>query len=916
MNQRQLFLLSPYRPPTSYPVSLSAAEAAAWLNAWAALWHPFALIGAAYPPTAASAYDHSEPVAYAIYALPDGPSLHLTDDWKATAAARQACVIEASDNREQSFAALATALGDRPSVPASIVRSFTGLGFGYLMLETMFDAANHDRLLDVAAFWSDVQAAAAVALSEQPQAAMPHLTAAGSKLQAAREGLSPDGVRLIDILSRTDATTADPWPCTLRPSRPVALVASTRVLRGMASEHPAIFDQLKTAVAEGSVVLCVGVHDDRDDTLLPIESQLWSIRQARQDCQELFGVAPRVFGRMRSEQHPQLPSWLSAAGFHGMLALNLDGATLPVRYSSLIQWPGPDGKAINAFTRDPLPVHEPATFFNLAHHLHDSTGRESSPMFALLHTQPAAAAYDDLLALSELANVFGEWQSLERLLEDSHDAEYVAVASADDFMIDTLDDRVTRRSSPEPVSGFAKHLRQRRIIDSAYTLAALQRSLSAPTQDDHRLLQRIAASEAAMESSADAESPVDLESECAQRLAERLLARSESQQPGWLILNSSGSARRVGLELSAPAPIPVDGPVKSSEFIDGTARVVVEVPGLGYAWIPRGMPGTVLPKPRLRLAEGTTVRNEFIEAEVDPATGAAKAIRDRKHGITRFGQALVWHPGSRMTARSVRVTHAGAVLGEILSEGDILDDEDQFVASFRQRLRAWAGRPALELSIEIQAKLPSTYYPWHSFLGCRFAWRDERAALFRGVNGMNARTDLHRPSSPDYLEIRLGRERSYLFTGGLPFLQKQGGRMVDVILVPPGERESHFELLIAFDREWPMATAYSWMHKLPVLPVDRGPPPAGPTGWLAQCDLPSLLLTSLKPTGPGRAVEARFVETAGYAASADLRFARDPSRAAIVDLNGDEIMTVQRIGDAVPLDCSAHELFTVRLDWD
>src|SRR5207253_10758011 len=132
-------------------------------------------------------------------------------------------------------------------------------------------------------------------------------------------------------------------------------------------------------------------------------------------------------------------------GFTGMLALNLDGATLPSRYSSMIQWPGPDGKALNAFTRDPLPAHEAATFFNLAYHLHDASNRESTPIAALIHTKPAAPSYDDLLALSELAPVFGEWHGLERLLGDSHSAEYVSVPGADEFAVDSLDDRVTRR---------------------------------------------------------------------------------------------------------------------------------------------------------------------------------------------------------------------------------------------------------------------------------------------------------------------------------------------------------------------------------------------------------------------------------------------------------------------------------------
>ena len=42
--------------------------------------------------------------------------------------------------------------------------------------------------------------------------------------------------------------------------------------------------------------------------------------------------------------------------------------------------------------------------------------------------------------------------------------------------------------------------------------------------------------------------------------------------------------------------------------------------------------------------------------------------------------------------------------------------------------------------------------------------------------------------------------------------------------------------------------------------------------------------------GMNRAVLARFVRPAGFAASTEMRFARDPNKVTMVDLNG-EVMT-------------------------
>src|SRR5207247_6148357 len=133
----------------------------------------------------------------------------------------------------------------------------------------------------------------------------------------------------------------------------------------------------------------------------------------------------------------------------------------------------------------------------------------------------------------------------------------------------------------------------------------------------------------------------------------------------------------------------------------------------------------------------------------------------------------------------------------------LLGEGDRVLAHFTQRVRAWVGRPALELRIELTPSEPPTGFPWQNFFGCRFAWRDDRATLYRGVQGMNSLTHAPRPESPDYLQIRFGRERSFIFTGGLPYLQKQGGRMVDVVLAPAGETATVFELLIALDRDYP-----------------------------------------------------------------------------------------------------------------
>src|SRR5262249_31366136 len=115
-------------------------------------------------------------------------------------------------------------------------------------------------------------------------------------------------------------------------------------------------------------------------------------------------------------------------------------------------------------------------------------------------------------------------------------------------------------------------------------------------------------------------------------LADRLLARATGEQPGYLILNPCSFTRRVALELDGAAtPLPIADPVKACQLDGDKLRAVVEVPALGFAWIPREGPrGTLPPAMRMRLADERCVRNEFFEAEVDPATGGLRGIRDHR----------------------------------------------------------------------------------------------------------------------------------------------------------------------------------------------------------------------------------------------------------------------------------------------
>ncbi|HTK76138.1 MAG TPA: hypothetical protein VL371_12825 [Gemmataceae bacterium] len=915
---RELILLSPYTPPTNYPLSLGADETAAWLHAWSALWHPAAITGAVGPPRVASPYDHEQPTAGHLYAVPESPPLYLSDDWDERVRQVGAAAFRSGWDRASTLANLKEALGQLGGDVAALDRDpaewrpYFGLGLGYITVETLFDAMEHEHLLDKDAFWADLQSGS--------------LQEAAMKLLHAREVVYPVVIHLLDFA--LPGKPDDPLPAAPGRRSPLNLIASAELLAVMPAER---LDELRSAAGETipdtddpRLEVCGGYLLDRADALLPIESQLWNLRRGLARTRELVGAGVEVFARRTTASHPGTPRLLQHVGLSKALALAFDGARLPDHKAAVIQWPSADGRQVEAFARAPLPADEPETYFHLAHRLHQTIMNDSAAVLALLHRDRAAPDwYDDWLAVTELAPALGTWTTARRYFRDSSVGEYAPAATADEFSLDDLEPRVETAKASQaggaPVSGFPRHLRRRRRLDSARTIAALHRALGGPFDaESHAELNRIE-ERIEREQEVTAEELVKAEQAAAAPLAERLLSRAGTDRRGLLLLNPCAFARRAAIEREGFAAVsPVGGPVRATQLDGETARLVIDLPALGFAWVPTdgGNVGATTPARRaIRLADERGVRNEFFDAEVDPVTGGLRALRDPRDRGNRIGQQLVWQPGSTMKAQSVRVTTTGPALGEVVSEGAIVDEQEAVLATFRQRFRAWLGRPLLELRIEIFPEKPPQGYPWHAYYGARFAWRDERATIVRGVCGAAEVTTHSRPVTPDFLELREGTQRTLLLPGGLPFHQRQGTRMLDVILIPEGESAHTFDLALGLDRDQPMQTAWGLCSPVVAIPVEKGPPQVGPSGWLFHLDVPNLLLTSLRAVPDAAAVTATLLECAGFAGSAELRCPRDPTSAAILDAAGERFQTLYTQGDAVQLDCAAHDLLEVRVDF-
>jgi alpha-mannosidase len=262
-----------------------------------------------------------------------------------------------------------------------------------------------------------------------------------------------------------------------------------------------------------------------------------------------------------------------------------------------------------------------------------------------------------------------------------------------------------------------------------------------------------------------------------------------------------------------------------------------------------------------------------------------------------------------------------------------MDREGQRLAGFQQTTRLWRGSRVIELEIELDVDRRPAANPWDSYYAVRFAWKDETASLYRGVNLANLATDLTQIESPHFIDIRRKKQRTTLLCGGLPYHRRIGFRKLDTLLVVQGETARRFRLGIGIDVPHPLAAALGFLAP-PVVLADQ-PPPSHPTGWFFHLDCRNVLATHWMPLAqvaqPPSAVSVdshsrgrlchtagfrvRLLETDGHGVQLRLRCFRAVASARKIN-SGDAPPTELTVeGDGVNIPIGPHEWIEVEVSF-
>lgn len=954
MRFEELVILLPCHSFEDFPLYHTGDDAEGLLAAYTALWHPAFLASAEKLPIWARADSPPDDVKNRLIVVPTTSDSQLLTGWPARAKSEGACVVRKKIKRAEILsAALAEFEGPEKDVSAEAVADFMALAYTYLQSELLIRQLRQYSNLDEIHLRNEVVAGAKAACSGDLVEAKRRLQSAFDLLQESRERAYPAEAYLLDLTLTADTTLGPELAAELAAGGPTNLLVSASLLPKLAELHPAAFERLKSLVADGEADVLGGEWDERDLPLLGADSLLYGLQLGLKAYEDRLGKPAAAFARRRYGLTPLLPGVLSKLGVPAAVHFTLDDGQFPAAPQSRIRWEGLDGGTIDALAKVPLEADLPATFLGLAEKAAATMDSDQAATLVFAHWPGRSSEYyEDLRRGARFSPVLGKFVTLTEYLKLSSAPGDNAHFRCDEYRSPYMKQAIIRRR-PAPVGSSADYFKRRAAWDAGAALHCWARMFgatpaegsvpaeSALAASQGELLAEIERSTSASQEPAAADLDARVEAfraAAAAALAPRLGTSSTVPKPGALVFNSLSSARRAYVLLPGWKERPaLEGAVRAAQIRPDGVLVAVDLPAMGYAWIPRpkvSAPEKKLPKP---LADDPFVRNEFFEAAVDRKTGAVRTVHDYVHRAARLSQQIslrlpgrkpkagdVWKDPDEeavyatMAADRVDVTSIGPVLGETVSRGRLLDPEGKVVARFVQTTQAWIGSRVLGIEIELEVVEPPKADPWNSYFCCRLAWNDETAEMFGSAGGVRTKTTAKRIESPYFVEAVAPNAKTLVLTDGLPFHRKIGFRMLDVLLAVKGDGRTKFRLGVGLDVEQPFAAALQHLSPPILVPDVAGPPSAGESSWFFHLDRKSVQVVSWTPLmegGTNRGVQLRLLNTESRKSELKIRSLYEPKSARMTDFRGRTLQSLKVEKDSVACDLQPHELVQIELEW-
>ncbi|WP_075091446.1 hypothetical protein [Planctomyces sp. SH-PL14] len=955
MTYDDLLILIPSHSLEDFPTELGEKQAEGLLNPFIVAWHPVLIANAQRLPRWQRADENIPVQPNRLVMIPTKCAESVPESWIERARREGMHVVTGITERQALIDAVLAPLDQKPAVDPDLTADFLAFGHLYIQSELLTRHMRNFSHLDEPHLEREIVAAAKAACTQDGEGARKHLRHCYEMLLECRERYYPVDCFLLDLCLVIPRLAGEKLQQLLRSETPLNLMVTGADLEEIATTYPETIRLLKEGIQAKRVELIGGEHRDLCTPLLDLDTTVRQLTAGREVYERLLGTSPVVWGRRRYGVSRQMPQVLGRSGFTSGLHFVMDDGIYPDEEQSKLRWEGCDNSTLDSFSRIPLAGDSASSYLRLPVRVSESMDHDHVAGVCIARWPELRTPWlEDLRRAERYAPILGKFTTFgeffTRTEHSGRPTEFKAEGYLSPFFVQAV-----AKQEAAPGTRYVEWWNRQTAFQSAAwlrTMAAMLWGRDWPAL--------VAPTEAAF-SAADPEAALEVV-DASRKATGSLLSEGKSAmtavfqhgttsgRPGWIAFNPLSFARKAVISTDS-GEAAVDGTRVLAAQAEGKgSTAVVEIPPCGFIWIPAAPAGTSQPSPSAKggkapppLAEGLTVRNELFEVVLSDVTGGISQVRTYHRSPNRVSQQLAFRFSrertinvgegdeaqsyktyySEMQMTGSRVLATGPAVGAIETTGVLIDQQTgQTLAGYRQEVRLARGRSTIDVTVELDVQKKAEGDPWSNYYCARFAWKDSTAALTRAVQmGAHPVGEQERIESPHYVEIADESWRTTILGRGLTFHRQTGDRMVDTIFVTEGETARTFHFSIAIDDQYPMQAALDAMTPPIVLPVEKGPPSVGETGWLVHIGTRNVVLTGLHPirgeggealaTGSGFAL--RLLETEGRSKVFKLRLFRAPTSARQRDFRGHTVQTLQVDGDAVVVHIAPHEICEVEV---
>ena len=951
MNFSEIIILIPSHSLEDFPSELSEKPAASLLNVFAVAWHPALLLETRAIPFWRRCDSILMDQPGRLVFVPQACDDTATSEWLQAAQSCGSAVVRGQHDRKEMLAAALGLLDSVPAIDEDLVADFLAFGTTWLLTELLTRHMRNFSSPDEVRLKNEILAAANAAVTDEKELARKHLKHAFEILLECREKFYPVSCYLIDLCLAGPTAAFPALESLLASEVPSNVLLSAQDLETIREKSPSTVDQLRDAWQAKRTDLVGGDWREGCTQLSGMNSILWSLERGRHSYHAQLGQVLTVWGRRRFGVNLAMPQLLKRSGFAAGLHFVMDDGIYPDDEKTRIPWTGQDSTVVDAYSRIPLAGDSASSFLRFPVRMAESMDHDHVAAVAFARWPDLRMPWlDDLRRMAKYAPVLGKFVTFAEFFATTDTRDHYSDLRSNDYLSPFLVQAVARQED-RPISRYREALARRNQFDRAEWCGAMASLLRGqPVQRADSIEERVELAGPDLPTTPDESLAGDLaqfEASAARKLAPILVG--EPGRKGVLLLNTLSFARRVVADWPVGLPLPpIEGSVVAVQSAAERPVVVVDLPPSGFVWLPGDRPTASLPAPKQRegaWVEGSSLGNEFVEIRVSPETGGIADLRTAGLIGNRLSQLLAYRFPTARTVKTgegddaeeettyysvpvcdqQRIVSGGPAVAAIETSGRLLDPQNhaRVLAEFRQTVRVWRGRPMVEVEFDITPSKPLEGEPWTNYFGVRWAWKNEDAALTKGVLQAAQPVLGERIEAPDYIEIADESQRVAILTSGLPFHRRTGPRMLDTLLLVAGEPTGPRTMRIVLDQPFPMQAALSATTPPVIVPVDRGPAASGPSGWLFHLSAKNVVLLKILPLSEETAAvstsggcKLRLLETEGRAMTFKLLAFRSPTKARQPDFRGQTLNTLGIDPDGgVIVEIAAYEVCEVELLW-